>query len=60
MAKKEVTGQQRTILLIVDLIAARDMLASGGDAEAAAALIRDEEWRAVFKALAEAGDLIDG
>ena len=55
--KKDPTGEQRTVLLIVDLIAARDLLESGGDIEAAAALIRDEKWRAVFTELAEAGDL---
>jgi len=53
------TGEQRTVLLIVDLIAARDLLSSGGDIEAAALLIRDEKWRAVFIELAEAGE-IDG
>lgn len=55
--KQPPTGEQRTVLLIVDLIAARDLLSSGGTIEAAAELIRDEKWRAVFVGLAEAGDL---
>ncbi len=58
MAKKVLTGEQRTVLLIVDIIEARDLLSAGGTVDAAAALIRDDKWRAVFKELAEAGELV--
>ena len=59
MAKKDgPTGEERTVLLIVDLIAARDLLESGGTADAAAALIRDDKWRAVFVGLIASGELV--